>query len=430
MERIAGFLGIITFIVGLYFLSENRKGIEWRTVLGGLGLQVVFAFLLLGIPVLGVGAPLRFVFSGVNDFINAILNFTLDGSRFIFGILADSEKTGFVFAFQVLPTIIFMASLMSVLYHLGWMQKVVRGLAWAMHKTMGISGAEALSVSADIFLGQTEAPLVIRPYLPRMTKSELFAVMTGGMATVAGGVMAAYVGLLKDKVPDIAGHLLCASVVSAPAALLIAKLLKPETEKPETLGVLPKDNDKELMHANLVDAAASGAADGLRLALNVAAMLLAFIALISLLDGALKVFGQVIHFETWGGFLAAPGAPPELNFSLLLGWIFYPVAVLIGIPVADAQVAGMLLGKKLVLNEFIAYLDLAQIGSGLSERSRVILSYALCGFANFSSIAIQIGGIGGLAPSRQKDIARFGLKAVLGGTAATLLTAALVGIVL
>ena len=433
MERYVGVIGLVAFILLAFFLSESRKKVSWKLVLWGLGLQVVLALLVLGIPALDLAGPLHKLFVYANAAIIAVLDFTDEGSKFIFGQLLDTSKVGFVFAFKVLPTIIFMASLMAVLYHIGVMQFVVRVIAWVMQKVMGTSGAESLSVAANIFVGQTEAPLVVRPYVATMTRSELLAVMTGGMATVAGGVMAAYVGLLRDRIPDIAGHLLTASVMSAPAALAIAKLIIPETQTPETLGSIPKGSTKKI-DRNLIEAAARGAGEGLSLALNVGAMLLAFIALIAMINGILIHLGTWIGFETWGAdtvpHLISNGGPPQLTFQLILGWIFSPMAWVMGIPWEEAGVAGTLLGEKIVLNEFVAYLHLSQLASQLSDRSVVILSYALCGFANFSSIAIQIGGIGGIAPTRKSDLAELGIRSVIGGSLAAFLTATIAGILI
>lgn len=428
-----GIIGILMFIGMSFALSNSRRKISWKLVIWGVSLQIILALLVLGIPVLGFSGPLRFLFNAANDAIVATLTFTEEGSRFIFGSLIDIQKSGFIFAFQVLPTIIFMASLMAVFYHLGLMQKIVHSIARIMQKTMGTSGAESLSVAANVFVGQTEAPLVVRPYLETMTRSELFAVMVGGMATVAGGVMAAYVGLLKDRLPDIAGHLLTASVMSAPAALAIAKLMFPEIDKPKTLGKIPKENSGPI-DQNLIEAAARGAGEGLMLALNVAAMLLAFIALIALLNAAFTHLGNWISFSEWGSGLVPElirgDKPAELTFQVILGWIFSPMAWLMGIPWSEAPIAGTLLGEKIVLNEFVAYLHLSQLSASLSDRTVIILSYALCGFANFSSIAIQIGGIGGLAPSRKGDLAVLGLKAVIGGSFAAFMTASIAGILI
>ena len=402
MERLVSFIGLIAMVGLLYAMSTAKKSIKWKTVGMGILLQVVFGLVILKTP---MG---RAVFSKVQDIFNNILAYTGEGSKFVFGNLANPAlDTGFIFATMVLPTIIFMSSLMSVLYHIGIMQKVVEWTARVMVKLMGTSGAESLSAAANIFVGQTEAPLVIRPFIGKMTNSELMALMTGGMATVAGGVLAAYVGLGVD-----AGHLLAASVMAAPAALVCAKLMVPETEESVTSGVCKIDLPKT--SANLIDAAASGAGEGLTLALNVGGMLLAFIALIALLNGMIGWLGGLIGF-------------PELSFELIMGYVFAPFAFLMGVPWDDCFNIGILLGKKTVINEFVAYMDLQQIRPEISDRAHVIATYALCGFANFSSIAIQIGGIGGLAPERRHDIARLGIKSLIGGSVACFMTACIVG---
>lgn len=406
MERFMSFVGLVVMVLIAYGLSTSRKNIKWKTVLSGLALQVALGLLILKTP---VG---RHVFEAAKDAFGAVLAFTNEGSGFVFGNLIKPEKNGFIFAVMVLPTIVFMSSLMSVMYHLGIMQKVVELTAKIMMKVMGTSGAESLSAAANIFAGQTEAPLVVKPFVEKMTYSELMALMTGGMATVAGGVLAAYVGMGVD-----AGHLLAASVMSAPAALVMAKLMVPETEESVTAGVvkvsLPKTS------ANLIDAAAEGASQGLGLALNVGAMLLSFIALIALFNGLLGLIGGLVGW-------------PELSFELLMGYLFAPFAFLLGIPWHDCFEVGVLLGKKTVLNEFVAYLDLQTYiqNSTIEPRSITIVTYALCGFANFSSIAIQLGGIGGLAPSRRHDLARLGIKSLIGGTLACFMTACIVGVFL
>jgi CNT family concentrative nucleoside transporter len=402
MERLISLLGLFVMLSIAYAFSEKRKAIQWRTIISGIILQVVFGLIILKT------AFGRAVFDTASLAFNAVLGFTNEGSKFLFGNLANPQSIGFVFATMVLPTIIFMSSLMSVLYHMGVMQKVVEVVAKIMMKIMKTSGAESLAAAANIFVGQTEAPLVIKPYVNTMTKSELMCLMTGGMATVAGGVLAAYVGFGID-----AGHLLAASVMSAPAALVCAKLLVPETEESETAGMvkvnLPKVSD------NVIDAAATGATDGLKLAVNVGAMLLAFIALIAMLNGMLSWVGG------WVGY-------PHLSFELLIGYLNAPVAWLLGVPWEDCLVVGSMLGKKLVLNEFVAYLDLKEAAPQISQRSVILTTYALCGFANFSSIAIQLGGIGTLAPGRRGILSQYGMRALLGGTLACYMTACIAGI--
>lgn len=402
MERFISFIGLLSMVGIAYLFSTNKKSINWKTVGSGICLQIVFGLLILKTP---FGAS---IFEGARDVFTGVLNYTNEGSKFIFGSLTDYNKIGFLFFTMVLPTIIFMSALMSILYHMGVMQFVIKITAKIMMKVMGTSGAESLASAANIFAGQTEAPLVIKPFIGSMTKSEIMALMTGGMATVAGGVLAAYVGMGID-----AGHLLAASVMSAPAALVCAKLLVPETENSETAGTLDLDLPKTSV--NVVDAAASGAGEGLKLALNVGAMLLAFIALIAMLNGILGGIGG------WFSF-------PQLSLELITGYLFAPVAWILGIPWADCFVAGSLLGKKIVLNEFVAYLELQKVMSTMSPRSVTICTYALCGFANFSSIAIQIGGIGTIAPNRRQDLAKLGMKSLIGGTLACLMTACIAGI--
>jgi len=407
MERIIPLFGLLVFIALAFSLSSNKSRVDWRLVVWGFGLQFSLCVLVLGIPAMDISGPVRFLFEWTSQGINAVLNYTLEGSRFLFGDLVDSKKMGFIVALQVLPAIVFMASLMSVLYHLKVMQIIIKGTAWLMQKTMKTSGAETLSAAANIFVGQTEAPLVVKPFIQRMTHSELFCVMSGGMATVAGGVLAAYVGLLRDRIPDIAGHLLTASVLSAPAALLFAKIIIPETEMSDTAKSIPKEL-AESSHANVIDAAASGASEGMSLALNVGAMLLAFIALIAMVNGIIQTVA------------------PDYSLQLILGWAFSPIAWLMGIPASEIQLAGALLGEKLVLNEFFAYVHLSEVAGELSDRTVTLLSYALCGFANFSSIAIQLGGIGGLAPLRRKEMALLGMRSIVAGSFACFSTACVV----
>jgi concentrative nucleoside transporter, CNT family len=431
-QRATSLLGLLVFLAIAWLLSVNRAAVRWRVVYWGLGLQFLFAVLIIRVP------PVRtYFFEPLNGVFVALLGYTNEGASFLFGNLirpnvpvgpADGPfgsvtdvgtwaNTGALFAFSVLPTIIFFSSLMTLLYYLGVMQWFVRGFAWIMVRTMGTSGSESLSAAGNIFVGQTEAPLLVKPYVRTMTNSELHAVMTGGFATVAGGVMAAYVGMLIAFFPNIAGHLIAASVMSAPAALAISKVLFPETEESVTKGEVRIEVEKT--DANAIDAAARGASEGLSLALNVGAMLLAFIALLALLNG---IFGWIT------GFFGDP-----LTIQTVLGWVGAPIAWLMGTPWADAQQVGTLLGEKTVLNEFVAYLHLAQMlqgGEELSARAVIIATYALCGFANFSSIAIQIGGIGGLAPERRGDLSRLGLRAMVGGTLAAFMTACVVGILI
>jgi CNT family concentrative nucleoside transporter len=417
-----GLFGLLVLLGIAWLASLERRSVDWKLVAVGVALQIGFAALVLLVP----GG--KDVFDALGQAFVKVLGFVGAGSNFIFGSLMDIPKFGFIFAFQVLPTIIFFASLMSVLYHLGFMQVVVKAMAWAITKVMRVSGAETTSVCASVFIGQTEAPLTVRPYIPKMTESELLTMMIGGMAHIAGGVLAAYVGMLGAGDPVkgafYAKHLLAASIMAAPATLVIAKILRPETGQPLTRGTVHLEVEKTA--SNVIDAAAAGAADGLRLALNIGAMLLAFIALIALINWPLTWVGDVTGLSAW------LGRPTDL--AGILGYLLAPIAWVIGVPWADATTVGSLIGQKIVINEFVAYLQLADIVNGkvagvaLSEKGALIATYALCGFANFASIAIQIGGIGGLAPERRGDLARFGLRAVLGGSLATLMTATIAGV--
>ncbi len=445
MDLLRGLIGL-TFIIALaYAFSANRKAILWRLVGIGMGIQAVLAiFILKGDYLAQFFSPLgwpRLFFKWVSSFFVLVLQFTEEGSRLIFGNLAigpgGEGSLGFYFAFQVLPTIVFFASLTTLLYHYGVLQAVVRFLAVGMQKLMGTSGAESLSMIANIFVGQTEAPLVVKPYVAKMTSSELFAVMTGGMATIAGGVMATYIMMLGDSFAAaqnlsieagrqlFAEQLLGASLMAAPAALVIAKILFPEVDEPVTRGSVKMD--VEQTDANGIDAAATGAADGLRLALNVGAMLLAFFALLAMLNYVVMFLGALPN--QIGGLVGLDIPVFELSIQMILGWIFAPVAFMIGVPWNEAFQVGSLIGTKLVLTEYIAYINLAEIAAigGLSERTIFMATFALCGFANFTSIAIQIGGIGGIAPTRKSELASFGMKAVMAGSLANLMTATYAG---
>ncbi len=440
-----GVIGII-LILGIAFLfSNNKKHVNWRLVASGLILQIIFAIFIIKGDTLGswfspLAWPKEF-FRWVSSFFVLILNFTTEGAVFVFGDLAKGPGTdgslGVFFAFQVLPTIIFFASLMAVLYYLGIMQKVVQAMAWLMAKIMGTSGAESLSVTANIFVGQTEAPLMIKPYLKGLTNSELLTVMTGGMATIAGGVMAAYIQILSTAFAETMGleikeaqllfatHLLGASVMAAPAALLISKIIFPETKEPETKGNVKVAVEKPAH--NVVEAAAVGASDGLKLALNVGAMLIAFIALIALVNFLLESLGSITGLNSF--MMAHYGKP--LNLQLLFGIVLQYLAYGIGVPWESALDFGSLFGTKIVLNEFVAYLDMStlmKLKELTNEKAIFMATYALCGFANFSSIAIQLGGITPIAPNQQTNLSKLGLRAVLGGSLSTLLTATLAGI--
>jgi CNT family concentrative nucleoside transporter len=440
IDILRGMIGMAVIIGISILFSKNKKHIDWRLVGTGLGIQFVLAvFILKGRQMAEYWAPLGWpkdFFSWVSSFFVIVLDFTTEGAKFIFGDLAKSPgmegSMGNFFAFQVLPTIIFFASLTAILYHYGILQRIVKYMAKGMQKVMGTSGAESLAVISNIFVGQTESPLVIEPYIKKLTKSELLAVMTGGMATIAGGVMAAYVQMLgnsyaqaHDVALDVgrlmfAEQLLGASLMAAPAALVIAKIMYPEVDEPVTKGEVNMSVEKT--DANGIDAAASGASTGLKLAGNVGAMLLAFIALLAMGNYFLESFGSITGINA----MITEGS---LTIERVLGWIIAPIAFIVGVPWEDAINMGSLLGTKVVLNEFVAYLQLSEMvsASEISDKTIRMATFALCGFANFSSIAIQIGGIGGLAPSRKSELAKFGLKAVLAGTLANLMTATIAG---
>ena len=440
LDVLRGLVGMAAIVGIAYAFSNNRKQINWRLVATGLGIQFILAvFILKGRQMAEWWAPLGWpkdFFSWVSSFFVIVLDFTTEGAEFIFGDLALSpgmeNSMGNFFAFQVLPTIIFFASLTAILYHYGVLQRLVKYMAKGMQRLMGTSGAESLSVISNIFVGQTEAPLVIEPYIKKMTKSELLAVMTGGMATIAGGVMAAYVQMLgnsyaqaHDVALDVgrlmfAEQLLGASLMAAPAALVIAKIFYPEEGEPTTKGEVKMSIEQE--DANGIDAAARGAGTGLKLAANVGAMLLAFIALLAMANYFLETIGSYTQLNT----LVPEGS---LRIEIILGWLLAPIAFIVGVPWADAVNMGSLLGTKVVLNEFVAYMQLSDMvgADALSPKTITMATFALCGFANFSSIAIQIGGIGGLAPSRKSDLAKFGIYAVIAGTLANLMTATIAG---
>jgi CNT family concentrative nucleoside transporter len=406
MGRYTGFLGLVVILAFAWLCSSHKRAIRLRTVAWGLGLQFAFALLVLKTPFSQV---LRTISNGVA----ALFGYANVGSAFVFGKLADSDAMGVIFAFQVLPIIIFIASFFSILYYLGIMQVVVRAMAVAMQKTMAVSGAESLNVAASIFMGQTEAPLTIKPFLPGLTESELFTVMTCGMAHVSGAVMAAYVLVGHVEIR----HLLTAVIMTAPATIMLAKIFIPETEKPATEGKVEIQVEKTAV--NVIDAAAQGAGDGLRLVLNIAAMLIAFLALIAMLNGML----HWAHSAPWLGWL------PE-SLEKLFGIVFAPIAWVMGVPWHDASAIGNLLGTRLVTNEFVAFVQLGPMQKTLDPKSFTIATYALCGFANLSSIAIQIGGIGALAPNRKSDLARLGIRAVAAGSMANFMSACIAGMLL
>src|ERR1700687_1619370 len=404
MGRFVGFLGLATMIGLAYLFSTDRKAIRLKTVAWGLGLQFAFAFFVLRFE---IG---RLIFQKAGDAVNRLLSFAFVGSEFLFGYLGKpaARPDLFIFAFQVLPTIIFIAAVFAFLYHIGVMQIIIRAFAWVMTRVMGASGAESLDIAASIFMGQTEAPLTIRPFLNKLTKSELMTVMTCGMAHVSGGIMAAYIAAGVE-----AKHLLTAVIMTAPGTLLMAKMLVPETEQPLTAGVVQMpEMEKE---ANFLGAISRGTSDGLQLAINVAAMLISFIALLALVD---YVFGGVHHVVHW--------FPESLEQFFCV--IFAPIAWLVGIPWKDAPIIGNLLGTRMALNEVVAFAKLGQLKASLDPRSFTIATFALCGFANFSSIGIQIGGIGALAPEQRGQLAKFGIRAMLAGTMANLMSACIVGI--
>ncbi|HEY3500891.1 MAG TPA: nucleoside transporter C-terminal domain-containing protein [Polyangiaceae bacterium] len=413
-ERIVSALGVVVML-GLAFAAcprERRRHVNLRTLGGGLLLLLVAALLVLRTPVRGL-------FSLANRGVERLLGFSAEGARFVFGKLVDAQGFGFVFAFQVLPTILFFSALMAVLYHLRVMPFLIHRFGRLLSGTLRVSGAESFSTAADVFVGQTEAPLVVRPYLARMTLSELHACMVAGFATTAGGVLAAYVMMLSASVPGIAGHLIACSVMSAPASLLIAKLMLPETEPFETTG----ESRIELpaRSTNLLDALATGTTDGVRLAVNVGAMLLVFLAFTALANAALGAAGEHL-------------LGIDLSLERVLGWLFWPLAWVMGVPAGDVSKLASLLGQKTVLNEFVAYGQmserLARDPDWLSERGRLIASYALCGFANFGSIGVQIGGYSGLAPERRADFSRLALRAMFGGLLTTNLVACVAGVLL
>lgn len=405
MAKFTGLIGIVVLLGIAFLMSNNKKRIDYKLVAWGLGLQLGFALLILKTP---VGLPFFRFFDVI---INKLLSYSDKGGDFLFKSFVSGvvDSPNLNFAIRVLPTVIFFSSLVSVFYYLGILQKIVKAIAWGVQKTMGTSGSETLSVAASIFVGQTEAPLLVKPYVKTMTKSELMTVMIGGFATIAGGVMALYVKMLEG-IPGIAGHLMAASIMNAPAALIVAKIIFPETEQSETKGTLNVNVEKTA--GNLVEAVGDGAVDGLKLAANIGAMLIAIVAIVAMLDGIL-------------GFV-------DTSLSQVFGYILRPLAWTMGVPWQEAATVGGLMGEKLVLTELVAYADLQKVMADnlLTERSAIIASYALCGFANFASIGIQLGGIGGIAPSRKKDIAKLATKAMFGGAIATNLTACIAGLLL
>jgi CNT family concentrative nucleoside transporter len=422
-----GALGMAVLIFIAFLFSANRKGINWKTVGIGLTAQLLLAIGVLRVPFIQKG------FEAVGQIFVNILNYTRVGSEFLLGGLLDVNSYGFIFAFQVLPTIIFFSALTSVLFYLGIIQRVVQGMAFILTKLLGISGAESLSVAGNIFLGQTEAPLMIKAYLEKMTRSEMLLVMVGGMATVAGGVLAAYISFLGGDDPVLrlafAKHLLAASVMAAPGAIVVSKILYPQTEAIDTEVKVSQDK----IDANILDAISNGTSEGLKLAVNVAAMLLVFFAFIDMIDGILAWIGDLTHLNAW---MAAHTAYPTISLKAILGTIFAPLMWLIGVAKEDIMLMGQLLGIKLVASEFVGYVQLADLKNATNpmhlsyEKSIIMATYMLCGFANFASIGIQIGGIGSLAPGQRKTLSEFGMKALIGGSIASLLSAAIAGIII
>ncbi len=422
-----GILGMVSLLLMAYLFSSNRKAIKWKTVGIGLGFQLFIAVGVLKIPFI------QAIFNSIGKLFVEVLNFTRSGSEFLFGGLMDINSFGFIFSFQVLPTIIFFSALTSVLFYLGIIQIVVKGMAKVLTKILGISGAESLSVAGNIFLGQTEAPLLIKAYLEKMNKSEMLLVMIGGMATVAGAVLAAYIGFLGGDDPELrlkfAKHLLAASVMAAPGAIVVSKILYPQTEKVNT----DMKVSTEKIGTNLLDAIANGTTEGLKLAVNVGAMLLVFVAFIAMINGILGWFGGVTSINE---LIADHSSYKGLSLEAILGTVFSPLMWLIGIAKEDMMMMGQLLGIKLAASEFVGYIQLAELKDVSSavhltyNKSVIMATYMLCGFANFASIGIQIGGIGSLAPGQRKLLSQFGLKALIGGTIASLMSATIAGMII
>lgn len=423
-----GILGMLV-LMGIAFLSSsNRRAINWRTVGIGLSLQLIIAIGVLKVPFV------QLIFEQIGKIFVSILEYTRAGSKFLFeGLVVDTNTFGYIFAFQVLPTIIFFSALTSLLFYLGIIQKIVKGLAWLLSKSLGISGAESLSVAGNIFLGQTEAPLLIKAYLEKMNRSEILLVMIGGMATVAGAVLAAYIGFLggEDEVLQLvfAKHLLAASVMAAPGAIVISKILYPQTEAVNT----DVSVSSEKIGSNILDAIANGTTEGLKLAVNVGAMLLVFVAIIAMINGILEWTGDITSLNRW---IASNTSYQKFSLEAILGTIFAPLMWLIGVAKEDIMLMGQLLGIKLAASEFVGYIQLAELKDMATlphlkfNKSIIMATYMLCGFANFASIGIQIGGIGSLAPGQRKTLSEFGMKAVLGGSLASLLSATIAGMIL
>ena len=422
-----GLLGISFLILTTYLLSNNKKAINWKTASTGLILQLILAVGVLKI------SWVKMIFESAGKVFVKILDFTMEGTKFLFWDLVSVENFGNVFIFSILPTVIFFAALTSILFYLGIIQKIVRVMALLLSKLLGVSGPESLSVAGNIFLGQTESPLMIKAYLEKMSKSEILLVMIGGMATVAGGVLAAYIGFLGGEDPELkvyyAKHLLTASVMAAPGAIVISKILYPETEKINSDVEVSKDK----IGSNFLDAISIGTSEGLKLAANIAAMLLVFIAFIALINYVLSGFGDITNLNDW---ISDKTVYSELSLELILGYIFAPVMWLIGVAKEDITLMGQLLGIKLAASEFIGYIQLSDLKDATNvihlnyQKSIIIATYMLCGFANFASIGIQIGGIGALEPKQRKNLSKFGFKALIGGTIASLLSATIAGMII
>jgi CNT family concentrative nucleoside transporter len=422
-----GVLGMASLLLIAFLYSNNRKAINWKTVGIGLAVQLVIAIGVIKVPFV------QKIFGFVGGLFTSILDFTAKGSQFLFGDLMNIESFGFIFVFQVLPTIIFFSALTSLLFYLGVIQIVVKGMAMFLTKLLRISGAESLSVAGNIFLGQTEAPLMIKAYLDRMNRSEVLLVMVGGMATVAGGVLAAYIGFLGGDDPVLrlyyAKHLLAASVMAAPGAIVVSKMLFPQTEEVNTNVEVSQDK----IGSNILDAIANGTTEGLKLAANVAAMLLVFVAIIAMLNGVLGWFGDITSFNAW---MAENTPYQQFSLEAILGTIFAPLMWLIGVPSEDVMLMGQLLGIKLAASEFVGYIQLAELKDITNvthftyNKSVIMATYMLCGFANFASIGIQIGGIGSLAPGQRKTLSEFGIRALVGGSIASLLSATIAGMII
>tara|TARA_Y100000991_G_scaffold4406_1_gene3619 strand:+ start:371 stop:1774 length:1404 start_codon:yes stop_codon:yes gene_type:complete len=422
-----GLLGISFLILTTYLLSSNKKAINWKTASTGLLLQLILAVGVLKI------SWVKMIFESAGKVFVKILDFTMEGTKFLFGDLVSAENFGNVFIFSILPTVIFFAALTSILFYLGIIQKIVRVMALLLSKLLGVSGPESLSVAGNIFLGQTESPLMIKAYLEKMSKSEILLVMIGGMATVAGGVLAAYIGFLGGDDPELkvyyAKHLLTASVMAAPGAIVISKILYPETEKIDSNVEVSQDK----IGSNFLDAISIGTSEGLKLAANIAAMLLVFIAFIALINYILSGFGELTNLNDW---ISDKTVYSELSLELILGYIFAPVMWLIGVAKEDVTLMGQLLGIKLAASEFIGYIQLSDLKDATNlihlnyQKSIIIATYMLCGFANFASIGIQIGGIGALEPKQRKNLSKFGFKALIGGTLASLLSATIAGMII